>query len=438
MRWYMKPSNRNFISLYRKSIAVSLLLTFGIFVGHYFLPDKRLNLLPADQATIALFSFTDSQTGSSARWLDDTHSDWICTFKPHHTYGCGWEIRTSAELDKGIDLSEFSALEIKMQYSGPARRIRLFIRNFNPAYTDPTDPTTFKSMTMSFPVEETAGLVHVNLKEFNVADWWLLTRKQRQQWPLPEFNAVTHIGVDIAEQGTHQLRIDSLVLTGKWLKTEQVLMVVLSFWMAVFLLEGTLRFYLLYRKAQQNRQAIQALKEKQRTLEEENQHLENLADTDPLTGIYNRAGLRNRVDALMQRERNLAGVGILLLDLDHFKELNDRYGHDMGDKVLKAFTSILVVNLRDDDIFARLGGEEFVVVCRRQPVEGVRAFAEKLCRLAAQCSFNGEDHLHISVSIGVALVNVDEDFASALERADAALYQAKQNGRNRVEFDTTP
>ncbi|HNG60669.1 MAG TPA: GGDEF domain-containing protein, partial [Cellvibrionaceae bacterium] len=121
---------------------------------------------------------------------------------------------------------------------------------------------------------------------------------------------------------------------------------------------------------------------------------------------------------------------------DHFKKLNDRYGHDMGDKVLRTFAAMLAMNLRDEDIFARLGGEEFVVVCRRQPIEGVCAFADKLRRLASQCSFSADDDISISVSIGGAIVLAGEELSDTLKRADEALYTAKQNGRNRVEFDT--
>jgi diguanylate cyclase (GGDEF)-like protein len=291
-------------------------------------------------------------------------------------------------------------------------------------------------MEATFGVEEAQSPVRVQFNEFRVAGWWLGERQSRRQWQKTELDNIIAVGVDFPERGFHEIDIQQLALVGRWISTENLLIGIISFWMAVFLGEGAARFYGLYRAAQQDRQAIRELEEKQRRLTEENLHLENLANTDPLTGIYNRAGLQRRLDAMALRDKGLMGVGVIAMDLDHFKVLNDRYGHDMGDKVLKTFAALLAMNLRNDDIFARIGGEEFVVVCRRQPLEGVHAFAEKLRQLAGQCTFNSEDGLGVTMSIGVAIMAAGEDFADALKRADDALYRAKQSGRNRVEFDS--
>jgi diguanylate cyclase (GGDEF)-like protein len=103
--------------------------------------------------------------------------------------------------------------------------------------------------------------------------------------------------------------------------------------------------------------------------------------------------------------------------------------------VLKTFAAMVSMNLRNEDVFARLGGEEFVVVCRRQPVDGVYAIAEKLRRLAGQCTF-GEEGVAVTVSVGVTIMREGESIDAALKRADTALYRAKENGRDRVEFES--
>jgi diguanylate cyclase (GGDEF)-like protein len=420
---------------YRKLRLACLGLTAALFFGHYLLPAKYMPLSISRQIS-ELYGYADSNRGISAQWMNDRENGWICDYKPADAYGCGWSVRLDRVLGKGKDLRGFDALVVHLNYDGPAKRLRASIRNHNPAYSDLRDSSSSKPMEASFSAAETGGPVLIPLNELKVADWWLAERKFRRRWPSVELDNILAVGIDFTEPGYHRVSVEHVALVGRWIKTEALLIGILSFWMAVFLGEGAMRFYRLYRAAQLDRQVIRALEEKRRSLAEENQHLENLANTDPLTGIYNRAGLNHRLETLARRDKGLTGVGVLALDLDHFKALNDHYGHDMGDKVLKTFAALLAMNLRSEDVFARTGGEEFVVVCRRQPVDGVHAVAEKLRRLAGQCTFNGEDSLAITVSIGVAIMAEDESIDAVLMRADAALYRAKQNGRNRVEFDS--
>lgn len=405
-----------------------------IFISHYFLPDKTLSLT-IDEYTTVLYGYADRKRGSSAQWTGEQGRSWTCDYKPTDAYGCGWSVHTALAPGEGIDLRGYTAVEVSLTYRGPATRIRLFMRNHNPAYAVVENPSSTKPLEATITVEEARSPVRVGFDEFRVASWWLAERKSRRQWQTGEIQNIIAFGVDFAERGFHEVDIHKITVVGRWISTESLLIGILTFWMAVFLGEGTARFYGLYRAAQRDRQAIRDLEEKQRRLTEENLQLESLANTDPLTGIYNRAGMQRRLDTLALRDQGLAGVGVLVLDLDHFKALNDRYGHDMGDKVLKTFAALLAMNLRNDDIFARIGGEEFVVVCRRQPVDGVHAFAEKLRQLTGQCTFGGEDGLGITVSIGGAILAHDEDIEDALKRADDALYKAKQDGRNRVEFN---
>lgn len=415
--------------------AIALAGTCLIFIGHYFLPDKTLPL-PINEYTATLYGYADRERGKSAQWTGEQGRSWTCDFRAADTYGCGWSVNTATAPGKGLDFRGFTSLEVVLRYRGPATRIRVYMRNHNPAYASAEVPASSKPMEATFAVDEAHSPVRVHLSDFRVAGWWLGERKSRRQWQKTEFHNIIAVGVDFPERGFHEIDIQHLALTGRWISTENLLIGIISFWMAVFLGEGAARFYGLYRTAQRDRQAIRELEDKQRRLTEENVHLANLANTDPLTGIYNRTGMHRRLEAMALRDKGLAGVGVIAMDLDHFKALNDRYGHDLGDKVLKTFAALLAMNLRNDDIFARIGGEEFVVVCRRQPVEGVHAFADKLRQLAGQCTFNSEDGLGITVSIGVAIMAEGEAFADALKRADDALYRAKQSGRNRVEFDS--
>jgi diguanylate cyclase (GGDEF)-like protein/PAS domain S-box-containing protein len=166
-----------------------------------------------------------------------------------------------------------------------------------------------------------------------------------------------------------------------------------------------------------------------------------LATTDALTGIANRRCLLEHVEQELARFRRSRQPGaLLMLDLDHFKRINDRHGHAAGDAVLKHFAALMQSHLRRIDFVGRLGGEEFVIVLADTPASGARVFAERLCEaVAAQALVTGDGELRYTVSIGVApFADADAGTHALLARADAALYRAKQNGRNRVEFADAP
>ncbi len=165
-------------------------------------------------------------------------------------------------------------------------------------------------------------------------------------------------------------------------------------------------------------------------------HLRDLTLLDPLTGIANRPGIeREAARALDASARNGTPLSLLMLDLDHFKSINDRYGHAAGDKVLRATAAVWQAQLRGRDPLGRIGGEEFVVVCPDTTLEQALLVAGRLREAAHGLRFDDIDPaLAVSVSIGAAQARKSGDSCDALiDRADAALYRAKQQGRDRVE-----
>ena len=164
--------------------------------------------------------------------------------------------------------------------------------------------------------------------------------------------------------------------------------------------------------------------------------LRDLTLTDPLTGVANRPGIeREAARALEESIRNGTPLSLLMLDLDHFKAINDRYGHAAGDKVLRATTAAWQAQLRGRDPLGRVGGEEFVVVCPDTTLEQALVVANRLRESANALRFDEIDPaLRVSVSIGAAQARKAGDTCDALlDRADTALYRAKQQGRDRVE-----
>ncbi len=158
---------------------------------------------------------------------------------------------------------------------------------------------------------------------------------------------------------------------------------------------------------------------------------------DPLTNIPNRrAFLDAAMRRMRQRSRNPEPVTAILFDLDHFKSINDRFGHSIGDEVLRIFTARAAAEFRSTDLMGRLGGEEFGALLFGAGEGTAIGTAERIRRalMVATAEIDGK-HVDATVSIGVAVLGreFDEDVASLFERADGALYEAKKQGRNRVE-----
>jgi len=179
------------------------------------------------------------------------------------------------------------------------------------------------------------------------------------------------------------------------------------------------------------------LKIVQDELREANKRLESLADTDGLTGLFN----RRYFDALLLRElqrtaRYKTPLGVVLLDLDHFKSVNDTYGHVMGDEVLRNVGQIVSSSVRVTDSAARYGGEEIGIVFTQTSALGVSEVTERLrVRLAEFRHVFGERSVQCSASFGISVCDGHGAPPSAteiVERADRALYRAKRTGRNRV------
>jgi diguanylate cyclase (GGDEF)-like protein len=171
-------------------------------------------------------------------------------------------------------------------------------------------------------------------------------------------------------------------------------------------------------------------------IRERDTRLNHLATTDSLTGLANRRHAMDVMQTMVTRaRRKQEPFGLVMLDIDHFKRINDQYGHPVGDLVLKAVATTLSRAAREIDLVARTGGEEFLVLCDNSDVEATHQIAERMRAAIEQAEVSGENAipLKVTVSAGVhASVPESEDFALSLALVDAALYQAKQNGRNRV------
>ncbi len=162
--------------------------------------------------------------------------------------------------------------------------------------------------------------------------------------------------------------------------------------------------------------------------------VDRLADHDDLTGLMNRRAFFRRA-----RERVAVGgaerpVALALADLDHFKSINDSYGHDVGDRALRHVAQEIARHAPEDALVARLGGEEFAILFEWNSLSDARAMMERVGKAvaASPCAVEGEERVVVTVSIGVAVAGMERDVDTLLKRADAAMYAAKDNGRNQT------
>lgn len=164
--------------------------------------------------------------------------------------------------------------------------------------------------------------------------------------------------------------------------------------------------------------------------------LEKLALLDNLTQLANRNYLEKELQARFQEKKRLKiPFGILFLDIDYFKKVNDTYGHDVGDEVLRFVAQTFVANSRPFDLYGRWGGEEFIGIIRNIKDEDLRQLGERL-RILIENSFivHNDQKLHVTVSLGATSIKDGDSIETLIKRADTLLYESKRLGRNRLSF----
>jgi diguanylate cyclase (GGDEF)-like protein len=210
----------------------------------------------------------------------------------------------------------------------------------------------------------------------------------------------------------------------------------------VFSIHGTLLQALAAER--QNAALVQELQTYRQTLETENASLDSslraaahAAHRDPLTGLFNRRHVTAYAEPLAEAvQAGREQVTLCMVDVDHFKQVNDRHGHRVGDEVLRAVGTLLGARLREGDCLARIGGEEFMIVLRQCDASRGRRVAESVRHnVAASQIRTRAGEVPITVSVGLAQWAAGETFDAVVERADRALYDAKHSGRDRVEVD---
>jgi diguanylate cyclase (GGDEF)-like protein len=338
---------------------------------------------------------------------------------------------------KGRDLSNYDQVKLWAKYSTPQTfGVRFQLINFNPAYARQEDTNSLKYNAIElFDTHKRYPQV-IKMSHMQVPTWWLSQGKIPPEYWGPEFNEVRGVQVSTGEHvkpGKYQMIIERIEISGKYIHDRSVYLILLSLWT----LTALAFFISTLKKAkielQTNKQRQQQLEDLNRLLNQEQQQLEERLTRDPLTGVLNRDGLAPVFNQSWNADATHS-LSLIFIDIDHFKKINDTYGHNIGDQVLLAFAQVLSANTRTHDLLARWGGEEFVLACPDTTLENACGLAEKL-RLCIEEN-DWPKALQVTASFGVAQILPQESPTDFIARADKALYVAKAQGRNCVRSST--
>lgn len=415
---------------------LAVFLTAGVIGGHQYLPPKTLNLYP-DPERLAWIFGPEHNGNPSADWVSQEDGHYWCNYAPADAYSCGWSLNLGPDRVNGIDLSQYQGLSMVIHYQGNSPRLRLYLRNFDPAYSDlETFDVSSKVMATTVSTSDLNKPVYVGFNEFSVAEWWITEFDVAREHSGPSLDNAIVFGFDFNVHSNNEVRIESIAAIGQWIDKENLYFLIIAAWMILVISDVLWRFYLVHQKAKQDAQRLSRLSNEYKKLEIEKQAFEVLSTTDMLTGVLNRAGILQFLQKLSEGDISWNQMGLMVFDIDHFKQINDRFGHDVGDLVLQKFAKIFSHNIRQTDIFGRWGGEEFILICPQIPQARLQDLAEKLRSTIEQQDFEirGQS-LRITVSVGATIVDSKEPFEEVFKRADTALYQAKDQGRNQVQFE---
>jgi diguanylate cyclase (GGDEF)-like protein len=337
---------------------------------------------------------------------------------------------------KGVDLSQFDSVTFDMRYAGASgRKIRLHLTNFEPEFSTVGDWNSQRYNSVEFDAPlRTTFTIPVNV--VRTADWWVTAHNVPLDKTYTRLDNVTAIEISTGSVPSGQsitIEVRSIEFRGKWISTTRLLTWLVCAWIGCGLLGLSLSLLHVRSSLSASNARLELLDAINKALQLEARDLANQAHTDPLTGALNRQGLR---EVLMKR-LHVAGhvdeeMAVVFMDLDHFKRVNDEYGHDAGDEVLRRFAAVIRGEVRSSDKLVRWGGEEFLLLC---PETGVTHAVSMLDKLRAALAKQEWPHgLRVTSSFGVTSLKPDEDIGAAIKRADGALYLAKANGRNRVEI----
>ncbi len=397
----------------------------------------RTDQLNMAERRAVLFADAYSGGNSSATWKDEGQKHWQCSLGQNlPTPYCSMRMSLTDEKGGGLDLSRAINLTLWIEYKGNGSHLRIYLRNRGIKHYVPGDDLSEKYNMVEIPVQDMAQGFTINMDEFGVADWWVTQRNIPLKEARPEFNNISDMEIQtgsLTVSGDHEIRVKAVSWETPLISELQLYRLITIIW------TGLIITYLLFRITAMN-MALNRQQARQQELiaingilSTQNRRFEDLAKTDQLTGLHNRVAMQEALyQGLNNWKHHRESFSMVLLDIDHFKKINDSLGHDAGDEVLKLVADILRNSVRKSDFLARWGGEEFVLLYPNTNQMEALAAAESLRqKIAAALNPWG---IVITACFGVATL-ISGDLDLLFKSADEALYRAKNSGRNCVMGD---
>lgn len=391
-------------------------------------PQKSIQLYPYPGTAVHLFSdIGDGQGNSTVAWLNRDETFFECNIGYGAPYPyCGMVIKYKRSESKNpeerdlfefndamaFDLSAYDGIKIFWDYSGDSNALSFVTRS---APTLPKNQSEYDLVPFSYTnFDSRKKQEFIELSRMEVAKWWIDRYNPPRKLRTPSFDSIFELSISVPElpvAGIHKIRLNAITATKSYF-TQQSLLAATYVLLAIGFLALIVQVVLEYFARRYTR---------------ENHALRSTINMDPLTKCLNRLGLEAAIENVFPLAKQLS-IYVMVLDLDHFKEINDTHGHTAGDEVLRKVSQAVSRELRSDDVLGRWGGEEFVIISKISP-DHLEGLVNRLLHSLREVTVEGLEHGVISMSIGVTKAKVGEAFDDVFKRADEAMYQVKQAGR---------
>lgn len=410
------------------------LITGLLIYAWELLPARKLLMYPTNIER-GHYTFGDvlPDGQSVVSWIDQANYAWQCDVpNDGRSHMCGFNLNlTGVEPpDAGIDLSNYEEIHVDLTYKGGDSRLRFYVRNYEPGFSDVTDIQTSKFNNVFIATRFIDEDLVLSLSEMFVAEWWITDFKVPRERSLPNFEHAQLFGVDLTYPGVpgkHEFKLNRLEFVGYWVSREQWYLGIMVMWIVILLIYSSVKLIRLAHQIRHEKQQVNELARENDLLLEQSKKYKKLSTVDHLTGLLNRHGLTEYLDQNKSEERQMAMV---VIDIDFFKKINDSFGHDIGDQVLKKISAIIRSHLKPGDQAGRWGGEEFVIVLPETDADAAFLYAETLRLAVAAEKMPPNDKESVTISLGVGATSGEVPFHQLFRHVDLALYRAKASGRN--------
>ena len=426
---------------FEKALLVLVVLTALAIVGQRWVLLETFVVTPDKGFDSRLYDDSPSGGGSEVELLANSgdHYEWRCHLRNGFAYPhCGFVVQLTPSHTQGVDFSRYRRVKIWLDYTGPNDSVRIFLRNYDPRYSLEDDDTTTKYNQLEFSPIPGQNYYEFSFDDFFVANWWLREKAIPPNLSHPEFDNTVAFELQTGSghlPGEHHFVMRRLEFIGQRLDTEDWYLTIIVVWAVLILLFLGYRILELTGEVRERKRREQELIDVNQLLDSRSRELEAKVKMDSLTGAFNRDGIEEAIKVGLWAWRHSAQpLSIVMMDIDHFKRINDQYGHAVGDDILAGISALVKEHIRETDLFARWGGEEFVLVCRNTRIHYAQHIAEKVRGMIAEHKF--DQNLQVTASFGVATLAGGRTIEQLFKAADDALYRAKEAGRNCVVAET--